>query len=72
MILADVRDYLRTHRRAALFDLSIRFDTEPEALRGMLDTWIAKGKVARLPEGTRCGGCSHCDPHTVEIYEWRG
>jgi putative ferrous iron transport protein C len=72
MILSHVRDYLQTHRRAALYDLSVRFDTDPEALRGMLAKWVDKGKVAKLPLGTLCGGCCHCDPNTVEIYEWRG
>lgn len=72
MILSDLRDYLQTHRRVALFDLSLRFDTDPEALRGMLAKWISKGKVVRLPAGTACAsGCCHCDPTTVEIYEWR-
>lgn len=72
MILSQVRDYLQAHRRAALFDLSLHFGTEPDALRGMLDKWVAKGKVAKLPTGTLCGGCCHCDPTTIEIYEWRG
>lgn len=72
MILAQVRDYLQTHRRAALFDLSLHFDTDPDALRGMLAKWVDKGKVVKLPMGTLCGGCSHCDPNSIEIYEWRG
>jgi putative ferrous iron transport protein C len=72
MILSHVRDYLQTHRRAALYDLSVHFDAEPEALRGMLAKWVAKGKVVKLPAGTPCSGCSQCSPFTVEIYEWRG
>jgi len=72
MILSQVRDYLETHRRAALFDLSLHFDTHPEALRGMLAKWVAKGKLVKLPGGTPCSGCCICDPSTIEIYEWRG
>ena len=72
MILSAVRDYLQTHRRVALFDLSIHFDTDPNALRGMLAKWEAKGRLVKLPSGTTCSGCSHCVPESVEIYEWRG
>lgn len=73
MILSDLRDYLKTNRRAALIDMAHRFDADPEALRGMLDKWVAKGRVEKLPPGTLCGGgCSQCDPATTEIYEWKG
>ena len=70
MILSELRDYLKTHRRAALQDMALRFGTDPRALRGMLDKWIAKGRVEKLPSGTPCDGCAHCDPSATEIYEW--
>ena len=72
MILSRVRDYLQTHRRVALYDLALHVDAEPDALRGMLAKWQAKGKVEKLPMGTTCSGCCHCDPATIEIYEWKG
>ena len=73
MILSEIRDYLRTHRRAALSDMVLRFDADPDALRGMLEKWIAKGRVVKLPAGTPCGGgCCRCDPTRTEIYEWIG
>ncbi|MGD9919030.1 MAG: FeoC-like transcriptional regulator [Paenirhodobacter sp.] len=72
MLLSELRSYLQEHRRAALFDMSIRFDTDPEALRPMLAKWIAKGKLVRLPACATCGSsCCHCDPKSVEIYEWQ-
>ena len=72
MILSDLRGYLQTHRRAALSDMAARFDTDPDALRGMLAKWIAKGRVEKLPAGTPCGStCCHCDPFSIEIYEWK-
>ena len=72
MILSDVRTYLRTHKRVALADLANRFDTDPDALRGMLDRWIAKGSVRKLPAATSmCAtDCGKCDQVYVEIYEW--
>jgi Mn-dependent DtxR family transcriptional regulator len=70
-MLAELSEYLRTNHRAALRDLSHRFDTAPEALRGMLETLERRGRVRKLPAQTPCGGgCSSCDPATIEIYEW--
>ena len=37
--------------RAALSDMAPHFGTEPEAYRGMLDGWVAKGTVVKLPSG---------------------
>ncbi len=71
MILSELRDYLQLNRRVALIDMSNHFDIAPDALRGMLDRLIAKGRVEKLPQGTACsGGCCKCDPATTEIYEW--
>ncbi len=71
MILSELRDYLKTNQRAALTDMAHRFDTEPDALRGMLEKWMAKGRVKKLPQGTACGGgCNKCDSASIEIYEW--
>ena len=71
-MILGIRDYLKQHRRAALTDMALRFNAEPDALRGMLDKWVSKGRVTRLPGGTACGGgCCKCDPATTEIYEWR-
>ncbi len=71
MILSRLNQYLAVHRRAALSDLSQHFATTPEALRGMLGVLERKGCVRKLPGGTTCGGgCTRCEPSTVEIYEW--
>jgi hypothetical protein len=73
MILAEMRDYIRARGRVTLSEMAIRFDRDPDALRGMLGKWIAKGKVARLDDATRCGkACAGCAPRPEEIYEWRG
>ena len=72
MILSELRDYLKSHHRAALIDMSHRFDIEPDALRGMLAKWIAKGKVEKLAQGSDCGGCCKCDAANTEVYEWKG
>ena len=73
MIVTEVSRYLQTQGRAALRDLSSRFDANPDALRGMLSTLERKGRVRKLPANTACGGgCTSCDPTSIEIYEWVG
>jgi hypothetical protein len=71
VILSDLRDYLREQHRVALADLIIHFNMDADALRGMLDKWISKGKVRKLPLNTSCGtSCCQCDAALTEIYEW--
>ena len=73
MILSELTSYLAQHERVALLDISYRFDTDADALRGMLALLERKGRVRKLPEGTPCGGgCSKCDAATIELYEWVG
>ena len=70
MILSELKNYLQTHRKAPLSDLANRFHADPEALRGMLNKWVDKGKVRKLDAETKCGGCCKCDSNLIEIYEW--
>ena len=71
MILSDLTHYLAEQKRVALTDISYHFDTDPQALRMMLSMLERKGRVRKLPAGTPCsGGCCHCDPASIEIYEW--
>lgn len=71
MILSDLRDYLRQREQASLQDMALHFDADPEALKGMLEHWIRKGKVTRQTAKASCGdSCTQCDPASVEIYVW--
>ena len=70
VILSQIRDYLRERGQASLRELAQRFNSEPEALRGMLDHWIRKGQVSRHTVDASCGGCTQCDPAATEIYVW--
>ena len=72
MILSELRDYVQTQGRVSLKDLSVRFNVDPSALRGMLDKWISKGRVKKaMAGGSACGtGCCQCDPLITEVYEW--
>ena len=71
MILSELRDYLRQKRRVALQDLMRHFDIEADALRGMLQQWIRKGKVRQIQPNSACGSsCCKCDASLIEFYEW--
>jgi len=71
MILARVESHLRERKRASLSDLAETLDSNPEALRGMLEMLARKGRIRRLPSGTTCGGgCNKCKPEAVELFEW--
>ncbi len=71
MILSDLRGYLKEQRRVALADLIIHFNMDANAMRGMLDKWISKGKVHKMPLKASCGtGCFKCDTTLTEFYEW--
>ena len=71
MILGRIRDYLRERGQANLLDLALHFDTTPDAMRGMLEPWLRKGRVRRVAMDAACGsGCSQCVPEVTEVYVW--
>lgn len=71
MILSNIKEYFSEHPVVSLSDLSIRFDVEPEAMRGMLNHWIIKGKLRKVDHSSSCSNCcSDCKSEHLEIYEW--
>ncbi|HSO43823.1 MAG TPA: FeoC-like transcriptional regulator [Rhodospirillales bacterium] len=70
-MLTTLKGYLVTHRVASLGELARHLRADPDAVRGMLDLWIRKGKVRRMG-GARCSGCDSCPPADFELYEWVG
>jgi len=73
MILSDIRGYLEERGQASLADISLLFDVEPDAVRGMLAVWERKGKVRREKLNASCGSsCGQCDPVATEVYVWLG
>ena len=71
MILTQVRDYLKLKGQAPLRDMALEFGMDQEALRPIIEQWMTKGKVEKLPQGTNCGGgCNSCAPEAIELYQW--
>jgi len=72
MILSDIKGYLQAHGQATLKDIALHFDASPEAVRGMLEHWIRKGRVEKQLLNDACqSACTQCDPGDTEIYLWR-
>jgi len=69
VILSDIKRFLGERGQASLAELSQHFGSDPEAMRGMLEFWIARGRVVRhVPS---CGGgCTQCAPEVIEVYTW--
>ena len=72
-MLSDLKTYLAKRGRAPIGDMAIHFNSEPDAIRGMLAHFVRKGQVRRLEsDAGDCGGCNKCDAFQLEIYEWTG
>lgn len=73
MLLTSIKEHLRQHTATSLFDMSKRFNVEPEVLRPMLNLLIRKGQVRQCTKTPNCGSkCNKCDVLITEIYEWLG
>lgn len=71
MILSELRTYLKERKSVTLRDLMLHFDTDAEALRGMLQVLIVKGYVTKASANEACGtSCCKCDSTLTEIYEY--
>ena len=73
MTIVGVRDYLKVRHNASLTEIALHFDASEDAVRGVLDQWIAKGRVRRLPMGATCSnagsGCG-CGCKMQDIFEY--
>lgn len=72
MILTDIKKYFSRQKTASLADLAVHFRVEPDTARGMLDNWIQKGKMRKLPQKDSCSNCCGCECSSdkMEIYQW--
>jgi len=70
MILSELKNYVKSRRQVSLRDLVLHFDAEPEAIRGMLEFWISKGRISKQVSEVSCGGCACSISEEREIYIW--
>jgi predicted ArsR family transcriptional regulator len=65
------RQYVKKRRQVSLRDVALHFDVEPDAIRGMLDFWVNKGKISRHGSDSACaGGCACSFSKDRELYTW--
>jgi hypothetical protein len=67
-MLSTIARFLQHRQTANLADIARHVDADPAAVRGMIDHWVRKGRVCQVP--VACGGCTQCDPDTIETYRW--
>jgi len=71
MILSEIKRYLQQRGGASVADIALHLDTPPEAINGMLETLLRKGRVRRQLLNATCGSsCGKCDSATTERYMW--
>jgi len=71
MILSDISRYVQEHQQVTLSQIALHFNAQPDAVRGMLDIWVRKGKISRQQATSSCGSsCHQCDTASTEIYTW--
>jgi predicted transcriptional regulator len=70
MILNEIQNYLSHQGRASLAQMQVHFGIHADALRGMLNRLIRKGRVQKLPTPKRCHHCVDCSQESLEFYEW--
>lgn len=49
--------------------MELHFHIDADALRGMLQQLVRKGRVRKLPILPCCQGCVSCRPEHLEFYE---
>ncbi len=70
-MLADIKRYLQNRGPVCLSDIALHLGATPDATRGMLATWVRKGKVHRQQVDAGCSSqCGKCQPDSMEFYEW--
>ncbi len=70
MILGQLRNYVKARGEVSLTETALHFDMEPEAMRGLLDFWVNKGRM-RKRMASECGqGCACAFGEPREIYLW--
>ena len=73
-MLLDIKHYMMQRQQTSLRDLALHFHTDVDAMRGMLQPWINKGKVRKCAALTTCSGCSDgclsASEGEMEIYAW--
>jgi putative ferrous iron transport protein C len=71
MILSDIGHFVEKRHQVTLDEVARHFSAQPDAVRGMLEVWISKGKISKQLTTANCGSsCRQCHAASTEIYIW--
>lgn len=70
MILKELQQFFAQHQKVSLADLQLHFRIDADALRQMLNRLIRKGRIRKMEDSRKCGGCHSCADEAIEFYEW--
>ena len=72
MILSEIQNSIKQQGKTSIAELEAKFKMDANAIRGILNKLIRKGRIKKMGEGQKCGGCKSCAPEAIEFYEWVG
>ena len=70
MILIEIQRYLSEQGRVSLAQMELHFRIDADALRGIIEQLVRKGRVRKLPIPEHCHGCTECSTECIQFYEW--
>jgi hypothetical protein len=69
-MLTAARDLVRRQGLASLQEVALKLGVPADVARALLQKWVEKGRIERLPIPTVCSGCTLCDSAPREVYQW--
>ena len=71
MILGDLKNLVKSRREISLVEAALHFDMDPDAMRGLLEFWVRKGRISRRSQKSDCAaGCACIYRPEQETYVW--
>ena len=72
-MLISIKKFMEEKYVANLEQIAAHIHQDPNTTRQLLEHWIRKGKLEKLPSPAGCGTrCQQCRPKYAEVYKWQG
>lgn len=69
-MLTAARDLVRQQGLVSLQEVAVKLGVPTDVARAILQKWVDKGRIERLPTPNACTGCTLCDSAPRELYRW--
>lgn len=70
-MLTAARNLVRQQGLVSLQEIALKLGVPADVARAVLQKWVDKGRIERLPMPSTCAGCTLCDSAPRELYRWR-